>query len=276
MKILKIFNNNAVATVSSNGEDLILTGSGIGFKKKVGDEVDPSKIEKRYYYQGNEKNALYQFFIRTPEMYFKISQEIMDIAQRRLKVNLKPQIIITLTDHIVFAIERMQNNIELPNLVLPEIKTLYASEYEIGLIGIGIIRRELNVVLPNDEAGYIALHILNGIKKYDDQAVLETLQLVNGCMEVIQHSLSLYMDEDSLDYIRLMTHLKFLAQRVFDKEVQNDMENDLELYDLMIRKYPDIYRCVEKIAEFIESSFSYELSEQEKWYLMIHIHKITS
>lgn len=54
------------------------------------------------------------------------------------------------------------------------------------------------------------------------------------------------------------------------------MENDLELYDLMIRKYPDIYRCVEKIAEFIESSFSYELSEQEKWYLMIHIHKITS
>ena len=61
MKILKIFNNNAVATVSSNGEDLILTGSGIGFKKKVGDEVDPSKIEKRYYYQGNEKMLYISF-----------------------------------------------------------------------------------------------------------------------------------------------------------------------------------------------------------------------
>ena len=39
MKIVKIFNNNAVATISKNKEDLILTGSGIGFQKKIGDEV---------------------------------------------------------------------------------------------------------------------------------------------------------------------------------------------------------------------------------------------
>lgn len=49
MKIVKIFNNNAVATISKNKEDLILTGSGIGFQKKIGDEVDPGKIEKKYY-----------------------------------------------------------------------------------------------------------------------------------------------------------------------------------------------------------------------------------
>ena len=33
-----------------------------------------------------------------------VSQEIMDIAARRLKVELKPQIIITLTDHIVLQL----------------------------------------------------------------------------------------------------------------------------------------------------------------------------
>lgn len=109
MKIVKIFNNNAVATISKNKEDLILTGSGIGFQKKIGDEVDPGKIEKKYYYQGGENNAMFQFFMRTPVEYFKVSQEIMDIAARRLKVELKPQIIITLTDHIVFAIERLEN-----------------------------------------------------------------------------------------------------------------------------------------------------------------------
>lgn len=36
MKIVKIFNNNAVATISKDKEDLILTGSGIGFQKKLG------------------------------------------------------------------------------------------------------------------------------------------------------------------------------------------------------------------------------------------------
>ena len=64
MKIIKIFNNNAVATISDNKNDLILTGSGIGFQKKIGDEVDERRIEKRYVYEGGEKNAMYQLFLR--------------------------------------------------------------------------------------------------------------------------------------------------------------------------------------------------------------------
>ena len=60
MKIVKIFNNNAVATISKNKEDLILTGSGIGFQKKIGDEVDPGKIEKKY--EGGIKATNYYYF----------------------------------------------------------------------------------------------------------------------------------------------------------------------------------------------------------------------
>ena len=89
MKIVKIFNNNAVVTISKNKEDLILTGSGIGFQKKIGDEVDPGKIEKKYYYQGGENNAMFQFFMRTPVEYFKVSQEIMDIANKTFEGGIK-------------------------------------------------------------------------------------------------------------------------------------------------------------------------------------------
>lgn len=67
MKIIKIFNNNAVATITEDKNDLILTGSGIGFQKKIGDEVNEDRIEKRYFYEGGEKNAMYQLFLRTPE-----------------------------------------------------------------------------------------------------------------------------------------------------------------------------------------------------------------
>ena len=276
MKIIKIFNNNAVATVSKDNEDLILTGSGIGFQKKIGDEIDSTRIEKRYYYQGGENNTMYQFFMRTPGEYFKVSQEIMDVASERLKVELKAQIIITLTDHISFAIERSKNNIDLPNLVLPEIKTLYREEYEFGLIGLKLIKKELGVLLPEDEAGYIALHILNGIKKYDDQAVLETLQLINGCIDLIQDTLHVHFNENTMDYTRLTTHLKFLAQRVFNKEKQDDIDNDLDIYYLMIKKYPQIFTCVIKLKDYILEQFNYELSDKELWYLMIHIHKITN
>ena len=40
-----------------------------------------------------------------------------------------------------------------------------------------------------------------------------------------------------MDYTRLTTHLKFLAQRVFKKEIQDDIDNDLDIYYLMIKKW---------------------------------------
>ena len=40
LKILKVFNNNSVAAISDELGDIILTGSGIGFQKRIGDEVD--------------------------------------------------------------------------------------------------------------------------------------------------------------------------------------------------------------------------------------------
>lgn len=47
LKIIKIFNNNSIAALSDELGDIILTGSGIGFQKKIGDLVDESRIKKR-------------------------------------------------------------------------------------------------------------------------------------------------------------------------------------------------------------------------------------
>ena len=49
----KIFNNNALATVTDEGQDAILIGLGIGFNKRPGDKVNQDKIEKIYYVQND-------------------------------------------------------------------------------------------------------------------------------------------------------------------------------------------------------------------------------
>ena len=46
MIIQKVINNNVVSTFDSNGKEVILMGKGIGFRKKTGDELDKTKIEK--------------------------------------------------------------------------------------------------------------------------------------------------------------------------------------------------------------------------------------
>ena len=55
MVILKIFNNNSIAALSENKQDIIITGAGIGFGKKVGDIVDEGKIERKYVLQDEYK-----------------------------------------------------------------------------------------------------------------------------------------------------------------------------------------------------------------------------
>ena len=51
MIAVKIFNNNALSTVTDDGKDAIILGLGIGFNKRPGDQVNEDKIEKIYYVQ---------------------------------------------------------------------------------------------------------------------------------------------------------------------------------------------------------------------------------
>ena len=51
MKIVKVFNNNIVAAITSTKKEALVTGAGIGFQKKTGDLLDESKITKCYYMQ---------------------------------------------------------------------------------------------------------------------------------------------------------------------------------------------------------------------------------
>lgn len=46
MKITRVINNNVVAAVNEQNQELVLMGSGIGFQKKIGDEIDLAKVEK--------------------------------------------------------------------------------------------------------------------------------------------------------------------------------------------------------------------------------------
>lgn len=48
MRIKKVINNNILCVVDDNGNELIVTGKGIGYKRLAGEEVDPDQIEKIY------------------------------------------------------------------------------------------------------------------------------------------------------------------------------------------------------------------------------------
>lgn len=272
MKITKIFNNNAVATVAANKTEFILTGSGIGFQKKIGELVDEKRIERKYVFDGSENSSVYRLFLNTPNDYFELAQQIFDRASSVLRIEVKDKMIFALVDHISFAIERYENNVDLPNLVLSEIKTLYKTEYQIGLWSLKLIEDTLNVKLNEDEAGYIALHIINGTSSDAAKNTMDILEIVDGCLDIIQQEFNLTYDDEDLNYIRLTTHLKFMAQRIISGS-SDDEEFENEDMLMVFSKNKSVVKCVNVISEYLKREFKYKLDKKEELYLMIHLTK---
>ena len=74
MKILRVLNTNAVVSTDPHGQEIIITGAGIGFKKKRGEELDKSLVEKIYCLKSREDNYRLQEVVR------EISEKYLEIA----------------------------------------------------------------------------------------------------------------------------------------------------------------------------------------------------
>ena len=112
MKITKILNNNAVVIMEDDQEKIAI-GSGVGFKKRKNDIIQPDKIEKLFILRENEK--LQQLLMRIPEEHIILAEEIIDYAEKHLNTILNEHVRIGLTDHLSFAIERENQGIHLKN-----------------------------------------------------------------------------------------------------------------------------------------------------------------
>ena len=270
MRSTKIFNNSAVAVITPSGQEAIVLGNGIGFRKRPGDEIDDSKIQKVYYVQ----DVMQRKFL---QMLKDVQPRVMDAAERIIAMaeengcTMSSQATISLIDHISFAIERQNNGLALPNLLLHETKLLYRKEYELGRRSLAMIQDCCGVTLPEDEAGYIAMHIIS--ISVDQNAAYDVLKFVKAALDIIKQTYGIALDHESIDAMRLITHLKFLAQRMFQNHSWEDegMEN---MYEMLLDRHPQNRLCLERLDGYCQNAFGYTLNLQEKFYLLVHLTKI--
>lgn len=273
MKVLRVFNNNIVATRTDDNKDAIAQGAGIGFQKKPGDTIDAEKIERMYYILDEHMSKFNELFDQTPIEYFQIAEMIMEEVKKQLHVNLSNQIVIALTDHIYFAVQRQQEGVQLPNLMISEIRTMYRDEYKLALWSLNIIEQITGIRLDEDEVGYITMHIVNATMQSTTDKTTSILLFTKGVLDVIRQEFNIKLNPDQLDAARLMTHLKFLAQRIFQGE-SSELNEVEDMYDLLIKKDDRLKNCIINVTTYIEQTFNYTLSRQEQVYLMIHLLKV--
>lgn len=273
MVIEKVINNNIVSAYDEDGREVVIMGRGIGFGVRAGAKIKESKIEKVFRIESRSvAEQLKELLIHMPLERVQISDDIISFAKSTLKLKLNQSIYVTLTDHINFAIDRYKKGINLENALLWEIKRFYPQEYELGEYSIRLIRDRLHVELPEDEAGFIALHFVNAEYGTDIRDALHFPNQMKDILAIVTEELGIELDEGTLHYERFITHVKFLLQRVYRKELLPNEEN--ELAEMMKVKYPKEYACSEKIAEYIEKTANCKLSGEEIMYLSIHIRRV--
>lgn len=273
MKITKVINNNVVSSIDEAGNEVILMGTGLGFKGKEGKSIDDSKIQKIFHLEDAGVSQRFKELITDlPMELLNTCSNIIMYAKGILDTKLNENIYITLTDHINFALQRMEQDMMYPNPLSREVKTFYDLEYKIGEYALGIVEKDLGVRLPKDEAVSIALHVVSA--EYDTK-VRDTVQIttfIKNVIDKVKDYFQMELTETSLNYERFITHLKFLSRKVMSGGGMDDIEPELK--KMISTMYPDEYQCSREIAEYIKKEYRRDMSEGEIVYLTMHIERI--
>ncbi len=274
MLINKVYNNNVVLSKDEHENDIVIMGRGIAFQKKRGDTIESDKVEK-VFHQVNEgmQHRLADLLYEIPLEYFSVTEEIIQTAKLKLGKKMNGSIVISLTDHLFYAVQRYKEGQVIRNGLLWEIKRLYKEEFELGKHAVEIINNRYNLEMPEDEAAFIALHLINAQLDEEMPMVMSMTKVMKGVLEIVRMHFMIQLDEESLSYHRFVTHLKFFSQRLVHGNLYNESD-DVELYEFIKRKYPDSFSCTEKIVKYVQKEFDYSLTSEEMLYISVHIQRL--
>lgn len=279
MQIKRLINNNIVVTEGSTpGSEVLVMGKGIGFARHAGDELDESRVEKRYkLVDASVTNRLADLVQSIPAEHVELAQQMMSFIEGTYAKKTNGTLYISLLDHVSSAIRRHQQGVDLKNPMLFDIKRFYREEYFIAGELLGLIEQRTGVRLPKDEAGFIALHLVNAqLARPEDDPAGDIMAIVHGVLNIVKYQFGIDYDEGSACFFRFVTHLKFFAQRVLaagDDEVEDAIDS-ASLLQIVSAQHPNAYACTFRVEEYLNRQFGYVMGEGERLYLCIHIARV--
>lgn len=276
MRIKKIFNNNVLCVVDKKGRELIVTGRGLGYHKRIGEIVD-SKLVQKIYRMDNpgEQKKLRQLVQQIPIEELSLTEKLIQEIKKEIPQTLNESLLITLADHISFAIKRKKEGIEFTNPLAESVICYYPAEYQMGLHCLSVIEEEYGVRLNNAEASFIALHIVNAELNTEMSEIYGITDIIDGCVDVVETFYNKKFDHNSLGFSRFVVHLRYFAQRIVHHKLSKDQSgSDQEFREMMFHMYPLHYECAKKIGEYISSTREILLTDEELVYLTVHLRRI--
>lgn len=278
MIISKVLNNNVVIAQTDDGTELVLMGTGLGFQKKVGSQIDDKKIQKIFEIKGElDSLRVEEMISEIPEDIIEMSYRVLKMSKERLNKEMNETAFLSFADHLYTAIQRNSKGIEIKNFLLWDIKRFFPKELEIAKRAIEWVNEEMNTNLSEDEAGFLTLHIVNAEIDNSSEDAIKLTQLIEEILTTIKYTLKMNFEEQDIYFQRFITHLRFFSERVIrsnNGEHEEDNRVESELFELITNKYKEAYIATKKVVELLVNRWNYEVSQDEQVYITIHLARI--
>lgn len=272
IQVFKVLNNNVIIANHPKYQEVVVIGKGIGFNSKVGDDLPLTSVEKMFILTNQQEQEQYKQLIpQVAENLIEIVNEGILYIMEHSKLPLNEHIQIALTDHISFALKRYNQGIMLHNPFLFETKEMYPEEYEMAEYVVELIRKGFHVDLEQDEVGFVALHIHSALTNQHITEVKKHSELVAYLVELVEENMNYQIPRNSLDYSRLLTHLRFALERVRSGQIEKQISS---LDKLLHQEYPELYSLAWKMTKIMEQKLHMPVSPSEVSYLTVHLQRL--
>jgi beta-glucoside operon transcriptional antiterminator len=275
MELLRVFNNNLVLALDEAGREVILTGRGLGFQARPGQEIDPARIVRVFVpSDGRDPDHLAQLLSGIPpEHILLVGLALADVGLDKLSRN--PALVIALADHVSFALRRISMGMDLEYPLLAEVQNLYAEEYAEATALLGAINSRSKIQLPAAEAVGLALHLVNAGFATGDLSYTYTMTgVIQQMVAVIERTYGLDLDSGSVSVGRFITHLRYLFVRI---QQHKQLDQKHSTIGIAIREaYPSEVECAQRLAALLELRLGSNLTEDEVSYLALHIARVAA
>ena len=257
MKVIKKINNNVALCLDGNQRELIAFGKGIGFKPIPYELTDLSVIERTYYGISPEYQGLLK---EIPKEIFDVSGMLVDLAANSIDADFNRNLVITLADHINFAIDRYKKNIHIKPPYVGNLAYLHEAEYKVATQAVACINQRFGVRLPKEEAAAIALHLINAENSVAPKAdFLDASTMISDVLGLIEKR------ENIMEY---------LLARIRNNETLEN--NNDKLFNNLKQEYRETYLCAEDVRTYLQQKTGKNLGSEEMSYLMLHIERFCS
>lgn len=271
-RVKKILNNNAVYA-TANFMEYIIIGLGIGFTLKPNQIIPNEKIEKVFSLQKEDVGRIMQLAQEVPHDLFMDLYNMIDDIANVYDLKLDNHAYIAMIDHIQYSITRYENKQMVQNLLNPDLKIFYPDEFKMATELLNNINQKLEIDLPEDEIGFLTIHIVNGINTSIENQTGKVTECIYGALNIIRDTYLIPLKLSDPNTQRITIHLKMLIQRVLSKTqiLQNEV-----ILENVLSQFKSAATCATKIQEYLEKALKQKINPQELVYLTIHLNRLES